>query len=365
MTRLTPPAAVVDRVDAALAAALADSAAAMDRISPSAAELISPVREFTAKGKRIRALVTWWGFELAGGSAETEPGIAQVAASVELLHAAALIHDDIIDDSDTRRGKPAIHAAFRTAHAECGWLGSDALYGIGAGIIAGDLCLSLSEEVYTAADMQRLADPRAVLHHDDFRREVMVGQFLDIRLQAAPLESEDVIERAREVLTYKSAKYSVEHPLLLGAALGGAHPDLLARLSEFGLPLGRAFQLRDDELGVFGDPQVTGKPTGDDLRQGKKTVLVGTLLARLDARTAQWFTSRLGASDLLPEELERMAQLMRSTGALAALEDEIDAEIDRAQTALARIAAPECAALAAGDRELLQNYILRLTRRSA
>lgn len=359
MSRLTPPAAVIERVDAALADALAATADTLAGISPSAAELIDPIREFTAKGKRIRALIAWWGFELGGGDAAAEPGIARVAASVELLHAAALIHDDIIDDSDTRRGRPAVHAAHRTAHAERGWAGDAALYGTGAGIIAGDLCLSLSEEIYSSAGLSRLAEPEAVRRHDDFRREVMVGQFLDIRLQAAPVEPADLIDRAREVLTYKSAKYSVEHPLLLGAALGGADEDQLAALAEFGLPLGRAFQLRDDELGVFGDPQVTGKPAGDDLRQGKKTVLVGSALTRLDPDTAAWFAERLGAADLADAEIRRMEELLISTGALAAFEEQIDAETTRAESALAELP------LAATDRALLEAYILRLTRRAA
>lgn len=359
MSRLTPPAAVIERVDAALADALAATADTLAGISPSAAELIDPIREFTAKGKRIRALIAWWGFELGGGDAAAEPGIARVAASVELLHAAALIHDDIIDDSDTRRGRPAVHAAHRTAHAERGWAGDAALYGTGAGIIAGDLCLSLSEEVYSASGLARLGSPDAVRRHDDFRREVMVGQFLDIRLQAAPVDPADLIDRAREVLTYKSAKYSVEHPLLLGAALGGADAELLAALAEFGLPLGRAFQLRDDELGVFGDPQVTGKPAGDDLRQGKKTVLVGSVLTRLDADTAAWFAERLGAADLADAEIRRMEELLRSTGALAAFEEQIDAEIARAESALGRLR------IDAEDRAVLEEYILRLTRRSA
>lgn len=359
MSALSAPAEIIERVDAALAEVLSSSAADFARISPSAAELIEPIRAFTAKGKRIRALIAWWGFELAGGSASAEPGIARVAASVELLHAAALIHDDIIDDSDTRRGRPAIHAAYRTGHAEQGWSGDSELYGIGAGIIAGDLCLTLSEQVYTASGLARLTTPSAIRHHDDFRREVMVGQFLDIRLQAAPVAAEEVSERAREVLTYKSAKYSVEHPLLLGAALGGADDALLGRLAEFGLPLGRAFQLRDDELGVFGDPEVTGKPAGDDLRQGKKTVLVGSALTRLDAETADWFSSRLGAPDLTDAEIGRMEELLRSTGALAAFEQEIDSEIARADVALGRLD------IADADRDRLAEYIRRLTRRSA
>nr|WP_272902162.1 polyprenyl synthetase family protein [Brevibacterium daeguense] len=359
---MTPPEDVIARVDTVLAEYLEGLAGRLGGISPAAAELIEPIRRFTARGKRIRALVTWWGFELAGGDARKHPGIARAATSVELLHAAALIHDDIIDDSDTRRGRPAIHAAYRADHRERGWQGDPELYGVGAGIIAGDLCLSLSEEIYTASGLDRIADPEAVRRHDDFRRDVMVGQFLDIRLQAAAVDAAEIADRAHEVLTYKSAKYSVEQPLLLGAALGAADAGLFTLLSEFGLPLGRAFQLRDDELGVFGDPSITGKPSGDDLRQGKKTVLVGNTLTRLDERTCAWFADRLGAADLSDSEIERMKDLMRSTGALAAFEAEIDVEMARAHAALDRLAE---FGLSSADRAVLADYAMRLTRRTA
>ncbi|GAA2005728.1 polyprenyl synthetase family protein [Brevibacterium samyangense] len=365
--RLSTRDRIIGAVDDVLAADLDATAARLQEISPVAAELIDPLRAFTARGKRIRALVTWWGFEIASRTPADPEALARIAGSVELLHAAALVHDDIIDDSDTRRGRPAVHAAFRDGHRTDVWEGDPVLFGTGAGIIAGDLCLSLSEEMYTAAGLPGLLAPEVVRRHDDFRRDVMVGQYLDIRLQAAPVPAADIAARAEEVLTFKSAKYSVEQPLLLGAAIGGADGGLLEALSAFGLPLGRAFQMRDDELGVFGDPAVTGKPAGDDLRQGKKTVLVGmTLTALAEAGRdddAAWFSARLGAADLEDAEVDRMAALMRDSGAVAAFEDAIETRMHEARGALEDLRTR--ADLHADDVELLDFYVRTLTHRTS
>ncbi|MYM20923.1 polyprenyl synthetase family protein [Brevibacterium sp. 5221] len=360
--RLSDPDAVIAAVDARLAAFLAEAAAQAARISPAAAELYDPILAFARRGKRIRALALRWGFEAAGGDAARQPGIDDACVAVELLHAAALIHDDIIDESETRRGSPAVHTAFARSHAEHGFSGAPAHFGTAAAIIAGDLCLSLSEQAHARTGLPHAGAPEAVRRHDDLRRDVMLGQFLDIRIQAAPIAAGDIRERAMEVLTYKSAKYSVEQPLLLGAALAGAGPELLAALSAFGLPLGRAFQLRDDELGVFGDPEATGKPAGDDLLQGKRTVLVGMALTRLDAEDAAWLTAHLGDPGIGAADLGRMRELLRASGAVDEHEALISAEEDAAAAALSRLGE-----LGLGDADLaaLRAYAGRLTRRAA
>lgn len=368
VTALTPADEVIAAVDAVIDEHLQTTAARMAEISPVTDELINPIRAFSAKGKRIRALITWWGYELAGGTDAAKSGIAHTAAGVELLHAAALIHDDIIDDSETRRGQPAVHTYFRAMHRDGDWTGDAVLFGDGAAIIAGDLCLSLSEELFSASALAASATAEAVRRHNDFRRDVMVGQYLDIRLQAAPVAGDELLPRADEVLTYKSAKYSVEQPLLLGAALAGADTALLSALSDFGLPLGRAFQLRDDELGVFGDPDVTGKPAGDDLRQGKKTVLIGLTLQALtngddaSADQADWLMRRLGQPDLSLDELQEMKDLIGSCGALEKFEAEIDAQLTAAHQGLDALAAH---GVSDSAREQLAQYALLLTRRSA
>jgi geranylgeranyl diphosphate synthase type I len=354
---LSPAVKIVSAVNAAIDQVMEERANALRALSSHAPRLMEPIVRMTAGGKRTRALATWWGFEIGQGSSATTPGIERIAASVELFHAAALIHDDIIDGSETRRGMPAVHAEFRSEHRAAGAGGSSERYGVSAAVIAGDLCLSLSEQLYAASGLPTLGDAGVLAAHDEFRQEVMLGQYLDLRLEATPVAAADIEAAALEVLTLKSAKYSVEQPFVLGAALAGAPAELLEGLSGFGLPLGRAFQMRDDVLGIFGDPAVTGKPAGDDLVEGKKTVLVGLALEALDRQESDWFLARLGGSDLTPQELSRMTALLRDSGALGALEARIDAEYDSAMAAL------DLLGLDPADDRLLRTYARQLVRR--
>lgn len=330
---LTAPEAVRTAVDARLLAFLDSAAAGLREVSPVADRLMEPLRAFASGGKRVRAMLTWWGHELAGGA----PGeaIASAAGAVELLHAAALVHDDVIDASETRRGAPAVHARFRQEHASGGWDGDPALYGTSAAIIAGDLCLALSEELFGTTGLPVTAEVRAA--HDALRRDVMLGQFLDIDLEAQPVPRAELAARASEVLTHKTALYTVVQPLALGAALAGAGPALLRALRAYGLPVGRAFQMRDDMLGVFGEPETTGKPAGDDLVQGKKTLLVAAVLERAEPAEADWFESRLGAPGLTPAELAEMTALITACGAAAEIEARIEEERAAAETGLAAL----------------------------
>lgn len=355
-SRLTPDTEVRSRVDETLEAFLERTATTLRGISPVADRLMDPLRTFTAGGKRVRAVLTWWGYELAGGG--DAEAIAAAAGSVELLHAAALVHDDIIDDSETRRGSPSIHAGFRDSHVRSYMSGDAALYGTGAAIIAGDLCLALSEELFDAAGFAN--DQAAREAHAALRRDVMLGQFLDIELQAAHVSRAELRERADEVLTHKTAKYTVVQPLVLGAALAGADDTLRAALAEFGLPLGRAFQMRDDVLGVYGDPEVTGKPAGDDLVQGKRTILVAEVLDRAAEADAQWFETRLGAKDISAEDIARMTAIMTDCGALEAFERIIEAETARALTALDALVR---LGVAQDDAAVLERFADALTQR--
>lgn len=306
--------------------------------------LVEAVTPMLRRGKRIRAVLCWWGYELAraaggelpGAGATEADGLARAAASLELLQAAALIHDDIIDNSLTRRGLPAVHADFAARHAAEGLDGDGAEFGRAAGIIIGDLCLGWHEELFSGSGLPRTHAPAVARQRNAMRTEVMAGQYLDMRIQAARRDRLDpaaLRAEAWDVLTYKSAKYSVEQPLLLGAALGGADEALLSAVSAFGLPLGQAFQLRDDVLGVFGDPDVTGKPAGDDLREGKRTVLLAHALAAVtDAATehAARALARIGAPDLRDDEVDQLREVLRQTGALARTEDEISSRYRQA-----------------------------------
>ena len=225
-------------------------------------------------GKRLRPAFAYWGYRGAGGP-DSDQVVATLAA-LELVQASALIHDDLMDRSDTRRGEPAIHRRFATHHRRAGWAGSADAFGEASAILLGDLCLVWSDELLHSSGLDAATLARARPVFDEMRSEVTVGQYLDVLTQAT---GDTSLERAGKVARFKSAKYTVERPLLVGAALADADAGVRAAYSAYGLPLGEAFQLRDDVLGVFGDPAQTGKPAGDDLREGKRTYLVAAAMA--------------------------------------------------------------------------------------
>ncbi|WP_181273324.1 polyprenyl synthetase family protein [Brevibacterium oceani] len=345
VAELDSPQSIAAEVSAQLETFLAEKAAQFEAISPDAAAIGESLTAFTRGGKRIRPVLLWWGFQLAGGrvsgSADrsanpTSPvnpaaGLAQAAGSLELLHAAALIHDDVIDHSDTRRGQPSLHRQFEARHGRQGLRGDAESFGVSASIVIGDICLALSEELFERAQETLGGNTRARELRGTVRRDVMVGQYLDVLAEVIALDDDRIGERAWEVLSFKSAKYSVEQPLLLGAALAGADDDLLDEISDFGLPLGQAFQLRDDVLGIAGDPQATGKPAGDDIREGKRTVLIAETVARISPAQFDVLASRLGDPDLTDAEVAECVEMITSSGGLAAVEAFIEDKHARAQ----------------------------------
>jgi geranylgeranyl diphosphate synthase type I len=319
------------RVDKALTAFLAVQRARLLDIDAALGDLADAVEAFVlGGGKRLRPAFAYWGYRGAGGL-DGEPVVAAVAA-LELVQASALIHDDLMDRSDTRRGEPAVHRRFETRHAAQGWRGGAAAFGDSVAVLLGDLTLVWSDELLYAsgAGLADLARARPVF--DEMRTEVTVGQYLDVLTQAT---GDTSVERAGKVARYKSAKYTVERPLLFGAALAGASPDLCAAYSAFGLPLGEAFQLRDDVLGVFGDPSRTGKPAGDDLREGKRTYLVASAFAAAPAADRTALDAGLGDSALDDDGVARLRSIIRDCGALERTEHRIAALTDTALTALA------------------------------
>jgi geranylgeranyl diphosphate synthase, type I len=260
----------------------------------------------------------------------------RAAASLEFFQAAALVHDDVMDDSDTRRGAPAVHRRFAALHRDHGWAGDSNRFGLAGAVLAGDLCLVWSDELFTASGLEGQAISRARAVFDRMRTELMGGQYLDMLEQVlASRRPDGALERARRVIRYKSAKYTVEHPLLLGGRLAGADDDLLTAYSAFGLPLGEAFQLRDDVLGVFGDPSETGKPAGDDLREGKRTVLVAKALEHASPAQAELVARLLGNPHLDAAGVEALRDVIVETGALASVERLVEELVDRSLTALA------------------------------
>jgi geranylgeranyl diphosphate synthase type I len=303
-----------------------------------AGRLVEAARSAVLGGKRFRAAFCWWGFHAVRdgelGPADRE-ALLRACAALELLHASALVHDDVMDASDTRRGQPSTHKAFEALHEKHGWSGAPEPYGAAAAILLGDLLLVWSDELMRTCGLPDAQVHEALGWFDRTRSEVIAGQFLDVSVQARG--SADV-DQAMRVLRYKSAKYSIERPLNVGAALAGGTAATIEALSGFGLPLGEAFQLRDDQLGVFGDPEQTGKPAGDDLAEGKRTVLVALALKAL-AKTSPQDGARLEAQlgrPLSGAEVDELRALIRASGADTRVEERIAALTDQALAALDR-----------------------------
>ncbi len=309
------------RVDSLLAAEVARWAA----VDAGLEAPLTALRDLVlAGGKRLRPAFCYCAFVGAGGRPD-DPRVVDVGAALELLHTFALIHDDVMDGSGTRRGLDAVHQRFIRAHGDGGWRGEARRFGEGIAILVGDFAC-------TYADLlMRAAPPAALDVYDELRVELCVGQSLD--LVGTALRSTDV-DDARRIATYKSAKYTVERPLHLGAALAGRIDDLGGPLSAIGLPLGEAFQLRDDLLGVFGEERVTGKPVGDDLREGKPTPLLAIASSRADADGLE-LLARVGAGDLEDTEIKALQELLVAGGAVEEIEATIVALVDRATRALA------------------------------
>ncbi len=313
-------------------------------ISPDLLPLLDTLEDLLQGGKRLRPTFAYWGWRSAGGP-EDGP-IMHAAASLEFLQACALIHDDVMDGSDTRRGKPAAHRRLASMHRSNGYLGSSEDFGVGSAILLGDLCLSWSDEMLASSGLSEKALRAAKPIFDEMRTELMAGQYLDLLEQ---VRGEYDLDSALVVARYKSAKYTVERPLHIGAAAAGADAAQLEALSAFGIPLGEAFQLRDDLLGVFGDPRETGKPAGDDLREGKRTALVAIAWHNADAIAQDMLRRHLGDPAITPAMVETLRQVITDTGAQAAVETMIEQRFELCQQAI-EVINPDAATRSAFER---------------
>ena len=293
------------------------------------AVLTEAVEEFVLRGgKRLRPAFAYWGWRAVAGS-EPGPDVLRLFSALELLHACALVHDDVIDASATRRGLPTVHRIFAERHRGNAWHGSPEQFGLSAAILLGDLALVWADDIITTADIGTEARSRVQRVWSAIRTEVLGGQYLDIVAEASGAES---VQSALTVNIYKTASYTISRPLQLGAAAAADRPDVLAAFHEVGTGLGVAFQLRDDVLGVFGDPAVTGKPSGDDLRSGKRTVLLAEaveLAEQHDPVAAKTLRTSIG-TDLTDAQVKDICQLIESVGALSAVETRIDNLMRRA-----------------------------------
>ncbi len=316
---------VASRVDKRLEALLAVE---RERWAKVDADLVPPIDEIArlvlAGGKRLRPAFCFWGFVGAGGD-PTDELVIDAGAALELLHAFALFHDDVMDGSLTRRGEPTTNAKFEARHGVEKLAGESRRFGDGVAILVGDLAYVYSDQLMRNASLQ------AWTIWNELRIELNFGQYLDMLGSAM---NERRREKAERICRYKSGKYTIERPLHLGALLAApTRNDLIPVLSTYGLPLGDAFQMRDDVLGAFGDTAITGKPVGDDLREGKPTPLMAIATARANAAQLKEL-QLVGNQDLSPEQIARVQEVIRETGALDELETVITRLTDEAITAV-------------------------------
>jgi geranylgeranyl diphosphate synthase type I len=333
MTTSSPPVAappslgdIAARVDDRIAQALDRDARRWAGVDADLAAPLAALRSLVLSGgKRLRPAFCYWAFVGMGGDPD-DATVTDGGCALELLHTFALIHDDVMDASARRHGVETVHVSFARRHRQLHWHGDAARFGDGVAILVGDLAFVYADRFLAGA-------PRPALDvWNELRLEVNVGQYLDTNGTAARLADPDL---ARRICRYKSGKYTIERPLHLGAALAApaSIDEVIGALSAYGDPLGEAFQLKDDMLGVFGDPSVTGKPVGEDLREGKPTLLHALAARQASGSDRELLGRRFGSGDLTFDEVEQIQEIFRRTGASAAVADTIDRLVDRALAA--------------------------------
>ncbi|PWR15000.1 polyprenyl synthetase [Micromonospora sicca] len=324
---------LIKGVDDTLAAFLAAEVDSLTEIDAAMGGFAAAARDCVlAGGKRVRSTFAYWGWRGAVGGDESLPSVLPALAALELLHTFALVHDDVMDASDTRRGLPTAHRAAAARHRAAGHAGDPDRFGAAVAVLIGDLCMVWADRLLAHATVppSRLLDVRRC--YDQMRIETVAGQYLDV------LGENDAanwsVDRALRVARYKTASYTVQQPLLFGACLAGVATDapLIAAYARYGLAVGEAFQLRDDLLGVYGDPATTGKPAGDDLRTGKPTALL--MLARQLADPTQRRALDRAGSVTGAGEVARLAEVVADTGAAVQVERMISDRVAEALTAL-------------------------------
>lgn len=318
------------RVDDALRPAVRPALERVRTLHPSLGPWVDELDGMLAAGgKRLRPALL-----LLGHTAVSDDDVDAVlspALALELLHTCALLHDDLLDDADTRRGRTTAHVSFAAQHVAKGWAGDADRYGAAAAVLVGDLAFVVADELFLAAEVPADRLLAGLRQFTLLREEVMAGQALDVQAAAARLTDRDL---ALTIATAKSGRYSVARPLEIGALLGGATAQDAAALAEAAEPLGRAFQVRDDLLGVFGDTDTTGKSAAGDLREGKRTLLVAEAMARLDGPRRAELQGLLGDPDLDESDVARARELLASSGAVEVVRDWIDDAVDRGLAAM-------------------------------
>ncbi|WP_414638074.1 polyprenyl synthetase family protein [Actinophytocola sp.] len=331
-------AAVHLHVEDILARYLAERRAELPELARTFAQAVDTLSDFALRGgKRLRPTFAWWAWRAAGGEPDgpRAHAVLHAVSALELIQTCALVHDDIMDASELRRGHPTVHVRFTEAHRAGDWLGEPERFGMAAAILLGDLALAWADDMFESAALEQDMRSAARAPWQAMRAEMFAGQYLDVLAQAEGDESE---ERALGVARLKTAAYTVERPLHMGVAFAGAGPRTVEAVRAFGADIGVAFQLRDDLLGMYGDTELTGKPAGDDLREGKRTLLMalGMDFATRAGRgaDADFLRAALGDPELRPDTLARVRELLVEVGAVAELERRITTLTSSALAAL-------------------------------
>ncbi|MEU6223148.1 polyprenyl synthetase family protein [Streptomyces sp. NPDC047042] len=326
MSELEEHARLRKRIDQVLHGFVTEEAQALADIDVSLAPVAEQLHSATVHGKRLRAAFCYWGWRGAGQPDSEE--LVRAACAVELVHAAAVVHDDLIDHSRTRHGRPTGHIALReilTGHSRPK-AGARAL-----AMLVGDLLMSMAGQLFTTSGLPGAYLSRARPLWAVLARELVAGECLEVLRTGAEPDADASVK----VIRYKTAKYTVEHPLQIGGLLAGAPPRLLRAYSDYGLPLGEAFQLRDDLLGLFGDPEQTGKDPADDLAGNRPTALMAHALTHATGAEHDELCQLLGQTNLDERQVERVREIAHRTGAVARVEDMITARLREAHDALA------------------------------
>lgn len=325
------------RVDVAIANALDALAAAIAPATHGPEELLTPVAALASKGKRMRALLLLTAHDACGGNDAERAYL--LAGALELFQTAALIHDDVLDRSDTRRGMPSTHRALEALHRDEAWLGDSEKFGESGAILAGDMALMACQQMLTSSLAGLPQDVAAAVgqRFGAMASLCTAGQYLDIRLAAQPLSELALGNHTAEIfatMRAKTASYTAEGPLALGAALAGAPAPTVDAWAGVGVPLGIAFQLRDDVLGVVGSPESTGKPAGDDIREGKRTLMLALALDRTRGEDHALLGATVGNESAPDADVAAAVDVIIASGALTAVESEIHLFAAKARDAL-------------------------------
>lgn len=302
---------------------------------PHCEEILHPALGLLQRGKRLRPLAAGAGWLCVSPLEEPPEELIALGCALELYQASALVHDDIIDNAATRRGIATIHEHLAATHRNHNWEGNPLHYGYSGALLAGDLLLSLADAFI--ADIAHTTHSHLLTARwAAMTSEVALGQYLDIRNENAPLDPAQAREEILAVLTYKSARYSAVHPTVLGMLAAGGKADHIRDIEAITHPWGLAFQLRDDDLGIFGDPTHTGKPSGDDLREGKRTLLLALTFEKASAAENAFIHSHIGTPDMTETDIAEICAIIEKSGARAEHERLIDSYSLRGYQALAR-----------------------------